>query len=167
MSVPTLNIDPDELKTVKVKVTPRQLAWLQRTADEQNLSVDHVLRSIITNQIRSETGRVRPGSGDEHPQPSEHRSTGVTGRPPEGAEADNSPSSSIVDSLRSASEHLEDLTEDDIEADPSDLSDTLARLQARLEADGDSDASPGEQEGSTSGLLDRQNRSMFDLVEEE
>lgn len=161
----TQSTDPDPLKTINVDLTPKQIEWLQRTAARQSRSVDQLVRSIITARMRSGKGGRVSRSGDGVPTPSRNASKSAETRT-EGASEDESPSS-IVESLRSTSKQLEDLTEDDVEADPSDLSDTLARLQARMDDEGGSDESETREEHVESVLLDRQNRSMFDLVEEE
>jgi hypothetical protein len=67
--------------------------------------------------------------------------------------------------LRSASERLQDLTEEDEAAEAPDPRDILQRLQARLESEADADE--GEDSSGGAVLVDDQSRSMFDMMEEE
>lgn len=165
MSAFTPNSDPDRLKSLDVELTPRQVAWLNREAEKQSLSVDRLVRSIITAQIRSGKGGPVSPSGEGVPQSSRHTSTSAEAPTEDASEDENT--SSIVESLRSTTKQLEDLTEDEVEADPSDLSDTLARIQARVDDEDGSDERATRKKQVESVLLDRQKRSMFDLVEEE
>lgn len=172
MQVPVTDAfdNTDQLKSLQVELTPKQLEWLEEMADKRGLSVDHLLRSLITAQMREGNGipSFSSESGDGAPHAA---STGVSERPPAAPEAGGSStdenddeSTSIVESLRSASERLQDLTE---EKDPeqSDLSDTLTRLKAHMDSTSSSDdESPGDPETT---VLDNQDRSMFDMMEEE
>lgn len=157
--------DPDQLQSLEVELTPRQIEWLEQRAEERGLSLDHMLRSVITAQIRDTTEASAPPAttGDGAPQ-----SSGREGPSPNGAakanEEDDPPS--IVESLRSASERLQDLTdEEDPAEDASDLRDTLDRLQDRIDASSDEATSP-EDDSSEEVLPDDPGRSMFDMVEE-
>ena len=109
--------ESDRLESVEVELTSKQLDWLREKADERGLSIDHVLRSVITAQIRAQGERLdesldepspRPASGDGQPSvPSSHSpndaaaedSSSSNSSSDKGAD-DGSPS--IVDSLRSA-----------------------------------------------------------------
>ncbi len=168
--------DTDPMESLEVKLTPDQIQWLRTTAEERDLSVDHVLRTILNTQMREETETPLPpsGSGDSiphspngQPTPSEATSSneGADDESPRDNESpreDESPS--IVESLRSASERLQDLTEEDDDAKGSDLSDTLARLQARTDSDAEEDT---QTTGSETVLTnDSPNRSMFDMMED-
>jgi hypothetical protein len=151
------------LKSLEVKLTPRQVEWLEQKADERDLSFDHVLRALLTKQIReSSTASISPThSGDRSPSapaddPDKRRSATAD------AEDEDGPSS-IVESLRSASERLQDLTDAEGEASASDLSDTLARLGARRDAS-DADAT---EDNNDAVVVDDRGPSMFDFVEEE
>jgi hypothetical protein len=170
--------DTDPLRSIEVELPPRQIDWLERKADERGLSVDHVLRSIITAQIREASSEPAPSSrsGDGVP-----RSPGVnpaSGKDRDAAADDTEDSpSSIVDSLRSASERLQDLTNDDSEPEPSsDLRDTLSRLQSYADAStedapSNEDTSSGEGAPSTEETADTvvedHGRSMFDMIEDD
>lgn len=166
MSPPTPDRDPDRLKTLDVELTPRQVAWVQREAEKQNRSVDQLLRSILTDRIRREKRGAVSRSRTEAPSPSSRTSNSAAARVEDASTCEDKRASSVVESLRSASKQLEDLTEDEVEADPSDLSDTLDRLEAQMGEDGGSSEPAATQEESESVLLDRSSRSMFDLVEE-
>jgi hypothetical protein len=171
--------DSDRLESVEVELTSKQIEWLREKADERDLSLDHVLRSVITAQIRAQDDSLDEASARSTPRNGQS-SVPAPGRSGDGAAkasapADSSSSSdtdaddgspSIVDSLRSASERLQDLTEKDDEAETPDPHDTLKRLQARLGEGGDADDEPeGESPGTV--ILQNQNRSMFDMMEEE
>lgn len=166
--------ESDHLASREVELTTKQVEWLEKKADEQGLSFDHMLRSIITAQIRAQSeGMDDPSSlakGDGSPSDAAQVSSdGVTasGDAANETEEDDERAgpSSIVDSLRSASERLQDLTEDDA-AETPDPHDTLQRLQARLGNESDPD---DEAEDPSHGtvLLDDQSPSMFDMMEEE
>jgi len=170
--------DSDRLESVEVELTSKQIEWLRKKADERDLSLDHVLRSVITAQIRAQddsldeaSSRSRPTTGQPSaPPPARSGDGAVEASAPAGSSSssetdadDGSPS--IVDSLRSASERLQDLTEKDDEAETPDPHDTLKRLQARLGEGNDADDEPeGESPGTV--ILQNQNRSMFDMMEE-
>lgn len=167
--------ESDRLESLEVELTRKQVEWLREKADERNLSLDHVLRSVITAQIRGQDESMEPSSpvsGDGQPPVSPSAAPDDTDREmsiPSDAAADDEEdddSPSIVDSLRSASERLQDLTEQDDEAETPDPHDTLKRLQARLgegpEADDES-----EEESPGTVILQNQNRSMFDMMEDE
>ncbi len=167
MDVPTTDAfdETDGLKSLEVELPARQIEWLHRAAETRNRSVDHILRAIITMHLRSQnTGRA--AHPEEDPSlPSDGSSSSSN----DGARAPNDASSpSIVDSLRSATEQLQDLTkQDDTEEpgetdDPSDLRATLARLDPHLKKADRAEDSPHE-----TLLLDRHRRSMFDLMQEE
>jgi hypothetical protein len=160
----------DRLESLEVELTSKQIEWLRQKADERDLSLDHVLRSIITAQIRSQpdgldaSSSSTPSEDREPSAPSPASTNGTADRSDaSGAADDDSPS--IVDSLRSASERLQDLTEND-DAETPDPHDTLQRLQARLGENGETE---NESDADTPGtvLLKNQNRSMFDLMEDE
>lgn len=170
--------DTDPLRSLEVELTPRQVDWLEQKADERGLSVDHVLRSIITAQIREANSEPAPSSrsGDGAPQSPDVNPAPEGGRDAAADDAEDS-SSSIVDSLRSASERLQDLTDDDSESEPSsDLRDTLSRLQSYAdasteEASSNEEPSPDEDAPSTEEtpdfVVDDHSRSMFDMIEDD
>lgn len=151
--------DSTPLQSLEVELTPRQIEWLEQQADERGLSVDHMLRALITKEIRgSDTEeRLPAGSGDGAPVASV---SGATDEREQAPPRDDGPTS-IVESLRSAQERLQDLTDEDEKMSTGpDLSDTLARLKARREAS-DADAADGDD----AVMVDDAGRSMFDLVE--
>ena len=157
ISLPDTLSNTDRLESVEVELTPKQVEWLRKKADERDLSVDHVLRSIITAQIRAQGSEL-----DEPPAPTpsgDGQSSSKISSSATASDGDDPPS--IVDSLRSASEQLQDLTEQDDAAEAPDPHDPLERLQARLGT-----ASDAEDESSQTVVLDTQTRSMFDLMEE-
>jgi hypothetical protein len=164
----------DQFESLRVELTPRQIEWLEETAAERGLSVDHLLRSIITAQMRGvdETPSVPEASGDgTSGSPSMDVSETL---PTDTTDAENEESSrgsnppSIVESLRSASERLQDLTEEkeDDETKESGLHDTLARLQAHMDSTPDTEEDDSSNTPSRT-MLDNENRSMFDMMDEE
>lgn len=166
--------ESDHLESKEVELTTKQVEWLQKEADEQGLSFDHMLRSVITAQIRAQSEGLKdassPAKGDGSPSAAAQVSADSVDVSDDTAEEtdedDESASpSSIVDSLRSASERLQDLTEEDDTAETPDPHDTLQRLQSRLGDDSDAD---DEAEDASHGtvLVDEQRRSMFDMMEE-
>jgi hypothetical protein len=160
LSIPVTDAfdEPASRQSLEVELTPRQIEWLERQADERSLSVDHVLRALITAQIRGSDAEPPPPvrSDDGTPPASDADPAPERTDAPPNDEDDGS--TSLVESLRSASERLQDLTEEDEESAASDRSDTLARLTARRDAtDEDADAV----------VLENRGPSMFDLVEEE
>lgn len=168
-TTPSVFNETDGLESLEVELTPRQIEWLRQMADERALSLDHVLRSVITSQIRAQGDveqepPMQEALGDGQPQ----SSASTTALPEEKTENegtdDDSPS--IVDNLRSASERLQDLTEEDDTAETPDPHDTLHRLQARLRNESDADE---EEEDASHGsvLVDDQTQSMFDMMEDE
>lgn len=170
--------DTDPLQSLEVELTSRQVDWLEQRADERGLSVDHVLRSILMAQIRGMDSDSAPlsRSGDGVPRSSDVDTTPDADRnaATDGAEtvAEEGNSASVVDSLRSASERLQDLTDDDNESEPSsDLRDTLARVQAYADTPPE-DASSDEEDASSTEeapdiTVDDRSRSMFDMVEDD
>ena len=172
--------DTDQLRSLDVELTPQQIEWLEAKAEERGLSLDHMLRSVLTAQMRgTESGSRAPArSGDGVPHaadvdPAPEVDRDVVGDAEEATAGDGEDdASSIVDSLRSASERLQDLTDDDHAAEQpaSDLRDSLTRLQSRADASSDGD-SPDEEAPSTAGApdaaVDEQGRSMFDMVEDD
>ena len=170
--------DTDPLRSLEVELPPRQIDWLERKADERGLSLDHVLRSVITAQIREANSEPAPSSrsGDGVPQSPSVTPAPEGGRDAAADDAEDSPSS-IVDSLRSASERLQDLTNDDSEPEPSsDLRDTLSRLQSYADASTDeapSNGEPSPDEGAPSAeetadiVVEDHGRSMFDMIEDD
>ena len=168
--------DSDQLRSLEVELTPRQIEWLETKAEKRGLSLDHMLRSVITAQIRGAESEseapVHSGDGVPH-APDVDPAPEVDGDVEDDAEETTAEddSSSIVDSLRSASERLQDLTDDDGEPESdSDLRDTLTRLQSYADAPSD-DGSPDEETASTEDaadiMVDDQSRSMFDMVEDD
>jgi hypothetical protein len=150
------------LQSLEVELTPRQIEWLEQQANERGLSVDHMLRALITKQIRGATAETSPSahSGDGAPPASSEDSSGKREEtaPPDAEEGPTS----IVESLRSASERLQDLTDEDETGAAPDLADTLDRLKARRDG---SDARATD-ENNDAVVVDDSGPSMFDLVEE-
>lgn len=149
-----------KLESVEVELTSKQIEWLERKAEKRGVSLDHMLRSLVTAQIRGvDEGRARPPAGDGAPPSSADRDDEATSD-------DDTESTTIVESLRSASEQLQDLTEDEEDPDEPELSDTLSRIRSRLEGDSDSGESSSESTSETV-LLDDETPSMFDMMEDE
>lgn len=44
----------DPMESLDVALTPQQIAWLKDTAAERDLSLDHMLRTLINAQMRAE-----------------------------------------------------------------------------------------------------------------
>jgi hypothetical protein len=170
--------DTDPLRSLEVELTPRQVDWLEQKADERGFSVDHVLRSIITAQIRETNSEPVPSSrsGDGVPQSPDVNPAPEGGREAAADDAEDGPSS-VVDSLRSASKRLQDLTDDGSEPEPSsDLRDTLSHLQSYADASSDeapSNGEPSPDEGAPSTgetadiVVEDHGRSMFDMIEDD
>lgn len=192
MNVPTTDAfdEAGQFESLLVELTPRQIEWLEETAAERGLSIDRMLRSIIAAQMRSidemlsasaeaDDGASRPSpvnvSTDDTASSDDAEDTGAP---------DHSDSPSIVESLRSASERLQNLTEkerpeeEQNEAEDtkdSGLQDTLERLQAHMdlpsEDDRPDDQSDAEEENtktpSRTMLQQNQSPSMFDMVDDE
>jgi primosomal protein N' len=174
--------DTDQLESLEVTLTSEQIEWLRQTADERDLPVDHVLRTILTAQMRdenetaappSESGDSIPHSPDKHPTPSSAEAErSATDDVPETDESSSNESSSeddspsIVESLRSASERLQDLTEDEDDAKEPDRHDTLARLRAHAENAQDAENDATENDPETVLMDDAPSRSMFDMMED-
>jgi len=156
----------DHLKSLEVELTAEQLEWLRAKAAERDLSLDHMLRSVITAQMRAQGDSAVPPSGDGMTSPSASSSSPVQATSDADTDTTDDSSPSIVDSLRSASERLQDLTEQDDDAETPDPHDTLERLQARLGENSDADEeSDADNPGTV--ILQNQNRSMFDMMEDE
>lgn len=156
--------DTDELEALPVKLTPEQVEWLQEKAEEQGVSVDHMLRTLLNAQMRDaeDTTPLPSQSGDGAPQ----STTTPTSADARSADDDTSQSDtdtpSIVESLRSASERLHDLTEEEEESESThDLDDTLSRLRARVGSTSSDDTN--DEPGNV--LMDESNQSMFDMVD--
>lgn len=159
--------DTDDWESLQVELTPEQIAWLEEKAEERGVSVDHMLRTVLTAQMRGSDEIPSPssGSGDGAPQST---TTPTSGRS-ESAGTSNATDSdtdtpSIVESLRSASERLDDLTEEE-EAEESNLGDTLTRLKGRANnlANRSSEEEDDNEEDPGTVLMDEQ--SMFDMVD--
>lgn len=155
--------DTDQLESLEVELTSEQLSWLRGKADERGVSLDHMLRTILTAQM---------DGVDEAPSPPSHSGDGApestTDASPNSTDtAKSAPDkSSLVESLRSASERLDDLTEEEEGEEENgnshDLHDTLSRLTARANSvtdDADAENDPG------TVLMDNPNQSMFDMVD--
>ncbi len=159
--------DTDEWESLNVELTAEQIEWLERKADERGVSVGHMLRTVLTAQMRGTTDIPSPGpSGDGAPQSDSRESTDTSGTT--GGKESDTDTPSIVESLRSASERLDDLTEKDEGEDEEDdeLGDTLARLKTRAESmanrggdEAEDDPDPG------TVLMDDSDQSMFDMVD--
>lgn len=134
------------LESLEVELTPKQIEWLRAEAAERDLSVDHVLRSLITDQIRARGEDPSPTTPPTGSDSSDSASEETTD--------DSSPS--IVDSLRSANERLQELTDDDNTADRTADERSQAPPPPNRPADGGDDASVMMDDGP----------SMFDLMEE-
>jgi hypothetical protein len=148
----------DQLELIEVELTSKQIEWLDRKAEERSVSRDHMLRSLVTAQIRGTTeGRPRPSSGDGAP---------LSSTASKKTSDDDPESTTIVESLRSASKQLQDLTEDKETTEESELPDTLSRLRTRLNHSSESDESRSDSSSETV-LLDDAPQSMFDLMEDE
>jgi len=167
----------DPLESLEVELTPEQIEWLRETAAERGLSIDHMLRSIITAQMRGvDDSAERPsnsGDGAAHSAPVGDGTSkpSAPATPTDAADDENERSDppSIVESLRSASERLQNLTEEDDtdDADTSGLHDTLTRLKAHIDSASDSETSSSEESTPGTVVLDNKNRSMFDMMDEE
>jgi len=165
--------ETDQLQSLEVELTPRQIEWLEQRAEERGLSLDHMLRSVITAQIRGtdETAASAPTGGDGVPESAGSEASPSVRAPSSDAdEEEDAPS--IVESLRAASERLQDLTDKETAPtteDTSDLRDTIDRLQDRIETSTDEEAAPEEASSGDSpddGVIQDSGRSMFDMVEE-
>jgi hypothetical protein len=164
--------ETDQLESLRVELTPEQIEWLEETAAERGLSVDHMLRSIITAQMRGvdDTPSVPEESGDGTSHSASMNVSDndtATRKQSEGKEdAERSNPPSIVESLRSASERLQDLTEEEDEAKESGLHDTLSRLQAHMGSTDDTD-DDGSSNTPSRTMLSNENQSMFDMMDDE
>lgn len=156
--------ETDSLDTLEVKLTPKQIDWLRQKADDRNLSLDHVLRSIVTTQIREDamerSGDSRSGDGATH-------ATGTPSSDTETSEPDdkNRTSSSIVESLRSARERLDALTAPDEAADAPVASSPPSYLHSELQPPSPSE-NPSELDETEDPKRNGEPPSMFDLVDE-
>jgi seryl-tRNA synthetase len=163
--------ETDQLESLRVELTPEQIEWLEETAAERGLSVDHMLRSIITAQMRGvdDTPSVPEESGDGTSHSASMNVSDndtATTKQSEGKEdAERSNPPSIVESLRSASERLQDLTEEE-EAQESNLHDTLSRLRAHMGSTNDTD-DDGSSNTPSRTMLSNENQSMFDMMDDE
>ena len=165
--------ETDQLQSLEVELTPRQIEWLEQRAEERGLSLDHMLRSVITARIRGtdETAASASTGGDGVPESSGSDASPSVRVPSSDAdEEEDAPS--IVESLRAASERLQDLTDKETTPtteDTSDLRDTIDRLQDRIETSTDEEAASEEAssgDSSDDGVVQDSGRSMFDMVEE-
>lgn len=158
--------DADQLESLEVKLSPKQIEWLKQTAADRDLSLDHMLRTILTAKMREEeaSASLPPESGDSIPQSPNAAPTPSSTEPEEDTADDDPPS--IVESLRSASERLQDLTDEEDEATPSDPADTLARLRSRADNASTTDDDSTENGPETVLMDDTPSRSMFDMMEE-
>lgn len=154
----------DQLESREVELTPEQLSWLKEKAEERGVSIDHMLRTILTAQMEDaeEVPPPSPHSGDGAPQ----STTDSSSNPTDPSESDTD-TPSLVESLRSASERLDDLTEngeDEDEDSTHDLHDTLSRLKVHIDNATDEDANAEDDDPGTV-LMDNTNQSMFDMVD--
>lgn len=173
--------EKETLESLEVKLTPEQLNWLKEKANDRGLSLNHVIRATITAQIRADADEVLdPSTSEEMSSPASSDVSG-DGMPPSPAdisasdqsdrsadheeEAEDASDSSIVDSLRTASERLQDLTEETA-SEESDMPDTLSRLRARFEDTSDSEDTASEEESNNHVMVDTQTQSMFDMMDE-
>lgn len=168
--------ESDHLESREVELTTKQVEWLRKKADEQGLSFDHMLRSVITARMRAQSDdpedAAAPARGAGSPSAAATPSGDGVDASNDGANApddgaETADPASIVDSLRSASERLQDLTEQDDAPETPDPHDTLQRLQARLGKDSDTDDETQDATSHGTVLIDDQSRSMFDMMEEE
>jgi hypothetical protein len=165
----------DQLQSLQVELTPEQIEWLEEMAAERGLSLDHMLRTLVNAQMRgvdekstempsdSGDGAMHSVSGGDSAPPASPSASDTTDE-----EDERSDPPSIVESLRSASEQLQNLTTKDegSDAEDSDLHDTLTRLKARLGNTSDADGSPASGTPGTA-VLANENRSMFDMMDDE
>jgi len=151
----------DSMEPVEVALTPKQIEWLERKAEERSVSVDHMLRSLITEKIREGSAAASSSpSGDGAPfsSPNDDADTETTA-------SDDSSTTTIFESLQTASEQLQDLTDDETAAD-AESPDTLSQLRARLDTSSDAEDASSDSPPE-SALVDSANRSMFDLMDDE
>lgn len=93
----------DRLETLHVSLAPRQIQWLKREAEDRDLSVNPLRRSMIAAEIRrGEEVSVSSSSGDPSRELMEasHGTRDTTDR--ESTSADRG-SPNVVESLRPAS----------------------------------------------------------------
>lgn len=145
--------ETDTFESLNVQLHPDHIEWLQSRAEAYDLSIEHVLRSVINAQMRADD--VAPSDASSNDE-------------------------SVVESLRTANERLQQLMErkgSQTDSDDAGSRSTLARLRARL--DGDSENRSDGDRASNSSLHPPSmhartqsddaddTRSMFDMMGEE
>lgn len=145
----------DSLTALKVKLPEKQVAWLRQRAEQRGLSVDHVVRALITDAIRGPDRRRREhglemGSSNKR----SGRPTDDPPPPPEPSTEDPD----IMESLRSASKRLQDLTETN-GIENTDSGAALSHLKKRLAALGPDNSADAPEETAEDAPT-----SMFDLM---
>lgn len=145
------------LISLDVELTPRQVEWLQTQAAEQGLSLDHVLRSVVTAQIARNSSRS-PALG------ATNRSEAATRTRETNDSAPASDSRSLIESLRAAHRHLQDLTQENgVEA--SSFREARSQLQAQLNRTGPVPDGGSSRSSEDAHSPDTRHTSMFDLME--
>jgi len=154
--------DTDSFERFETALTPAQIEWLETQADERGVSVNHMLRAVVTAQMRS--GEEASGgrtSGDSASWPS----SGT--RHADGEWESRERPSSFIDNLRSAHDRLQDLTSEGAEAKQPMSQDAVTRLQTHTERSEATAEQSERREQDGSDVPERSDRSMFDLVEDE
>jgi len=154
--------DTDSFERFEAALTPAQIEWLETQASERGLSVNHMLRAVVTAHMRScEELSGGSASGDSASWPS------AEARDAEGARGSRERPSSVIDNLRSAHDRLQELTSEGAAAKKASSQDASSRLQTHTER---SEATAEQSDGMEQDVSDapeRSDRSMFDLAEDE
>lgn len=174
---------------LEVELTSAQVEWLEQTAEERGVSVGHVLRTIVTAQMRTDEEQSRSmASGDGMP-------VSFSGEEPESASADETSSNEasantssdpdhLLNRLRSTNQQLKKISEkeednaaeENREPDPSTEPEDAAKGKRAKDAASlfphiddsmaSSEDSPTERHSEPAPREEEGERSMFEMVEE-
>lgn len=154
----------DSMEELEATLPPDQIEWLRQVAEARDVSVGHVIRTILTACIRKEESSSTD-SEDE-------RATG-DGVPPSFAEEANEQSASgtssedsLLNRLRSTAEQLDESSPKELEEESYQVEQERGTdEQKRADGEGEERASERSKEASSdAGSIGAEERSMFDMV---
>ncbi len=159
--------ESDAMESMEVELTLSQIEWLKQTAEERGVSVGHVLRTVVTAQMRMEAnGPAAARSGDGAPPAFADERSGATSS--EKAEDDR-----LIARLRAAKEKLDELSESEEASDETNQeddgnpADEASSLFPHIEdVPSTAETSAEGRDAPDPSTDEKDERSMFDLVEE-
>lgn len=156
--------DSETMEPLDIEMTPAQIEWLEQTAAERGVSVGHVLRTIVTAQMRAaedDASASATHAGDGRPPSfSDEEGTDASARPSD--DEDN-----LLDRLRAVNEQLPDRATDqsDDGREEDETAEAASLFPVIDDSSNASDATSTQRRSDPTPHEDGE-RSMFDMVED-